>query len=327
MKFFERVRVATATTGTGAIAIGAAMSPNFLTFSEAGATDGDVTIIVIEDGADFAVEYGTLGSSVSAITRGAVLYSKISGVAGTSRLSLSGAAEVKAGVSADELNAMTQRQIGAASDKATPIDADWLGIIDSAASNVLKKLTWANLKAAIWVALGPAIAALTGKTTPAGADSLVISDSAAAGASKKLTFTNLWATIAAALAAAQSDQEAGSSNAVFVTPGRQQFHPSAAKFWAKVGVSGGVPLLLTSYNVTSITDVDVGWVTFTIATDFSSENWVPTLAALGVGAVTSSSAILRVNAIAAGTLSVLTTDTTGTLRDPVRWFVSGYGDQ
>lgn len=34
----------------------------------------------------------------------------------------------------------------AASGKTTPVDADELGLIDSAASNALKKLTWANLK-------------------------------------------------------------------------------------------------------------------------------------------------------------------------------------
>lgn len=39
--------------------------------------------------------------------------------------------------------------INAASTKATPIDADSIGLVDSAASNVLKKLTWANLKATL----------------------------------------------------------------------------------------------------------------------------------------------------------------------------------
>lgn len=39
--------------------------------------------------------------------------------------------------------------IHAASGKSTPVDADELGLIDSAASNVLKKLTWANLKATL----------------------------------------------------------------------------------------------------------------------------------------------------------------------------------
>lgn len=37
-------------------------------------------------------------------------------------------------------------RIAAATSKATPVDADTLALSDSAASNVLKKLTWANLK-------------------------------------------------------------------------------------------------------------------------------------------------------------------------------------
>lgn len=37
----------------------------------------------------------------------------------------------------------------AAASKATPVDADELALVDSAASNVLKKLTWANLKATL----------------------------------------------------------------------------------------------------------------------------------------------------------------------------------
>jgi hypothetical protein len=37
----------------------------------------------------------------------------------------------------------------AATSKATPVDADEIPLVDSAASNVLKKLTWANLKATL----------------------------------------------------------------------------------------------------------------------------------------------------------------------------------
>lgn len=37
----------------------------------------------------------------------------------------------------------------AATGKTTPVDADLLAIVDSAASNVIKKLTWANLKATL----------------------------------------------------------------------------------------------------------------------------------------------------------------------------------
>jgi hypothetical protein len=39
--------------------------------------------------------------------------------------------------------------IHAATGKTTPVDADEIGIVDSAASNVLKKVTWANVKATL----------------------------------------------------------------------------------------------------------------------------------------------------------------------------------
>ena len=39
--------------------------------------------------------------------------------------------------------------IDGATGKTTPVDADTVGVIDSAASNVLKKLTWANIKATL----------------------------------------------------------------------------------------------------------------------------------------------------------------------------------
>lgn len=40
-------------------------------------------------------------------------------------------------------------QIVAAASKTTPVDADLVGLVDSAASNVLKKLSWANIKATL----------------------------------------------------------------------------------------------------------------------------------------------------------------------------------
>lgn len=39
--------------------------------------------------------------------------------------------------------------INAATEKTTPVDADMIGLMDSAASNVLKKLSWANTKATL----------------------------------------------------------------------------------------------------------------------------------------------------------------------------------
>jgi hypothetical protein len=39
--------------------------------------------------------------------------------------------------------------INGATDKPTPVDADYLGLMDSAAANILKKLSWANIKATL----------------------------------------------------------------------------------------------------------------------------------------------------------------------------------
>lgn len=44
---------------------------------------------------------------------------------------------------------LTQSAIHGATVKTTPVDADTIGLIDSAASNVLKKLSWANIKATL----------------------------------------------------------------------------------------------------------------------------------------------------------------------------------
>lgn len=83
----------------------------------------------------------------------------------------------------------------AATGKTTPIDGDELAIVDTAASNVIKKLTWANLKGTLTNSLGAMIATMSGKTTPVDADIFAIADSAATNASKGLTWANVKATI------------------------------------------------------------------------------------------------------------------------------------
>jgi hypothetical protein len=102
----------------------------------------------------------------------------------------------------------------AATSKTTPIDADELPLVDSAASFGLKKLTIANLKNLMSAFLSsntqtltnkdlssatntmPAIVApvthaATSKTTPVDADEIPLADSAASFAIKKLTVANL----------------------------------------------------------------------------------------------------------------------------------------
>ena len=77
-------------------------------------------------------------------------------------------------------------------------------------------------------------------------------------------------TIFPALMASQAMQEAGTDVLTPVTPGRQHFHPSAAKGWAKADYAGSAA---ASYNVSSITDVGTGVVQVNWNTDFSSAHY------------------------------------------------------
>jgi len=81
--------------------------------------------------------------------------------------------------------------IADATAKTTPIDADVLPLADSAAANIIKKLTFANLF--VWIVAK--VYALTGKTTPVDADGFLITDSAASNVGKLLTWANLKATM------------------------------------------------------------------------------------------------------------------------------------
>lgn len=87
----------------------------------------------------------------------------------------------------------------AATTKATPVDADLLSIVDSAAANVIKSLSWANLKATLLssAGLGSAFTGMTSKATPVDADQIPLVDSAASNVLKKLTWANLKATLLA----------------------------------------------------------------------------------------------------------------------------------
>jgi len=72
-------------------------------------------------------------------------------------------------------------------------------------------------------------------------------------------------------AATQAQQEAGTDITVGVTPGRQQFHPSAAKAWVIFNASGTIA---ASFNVSSVTDNGVGNWTVNFTVNFSSVNYM-----------------------------------------------------
>lgn len=87
----NRAKMTTATTGTGTVTLGIAVTA-FLTFAEAGAANATVYSYVIEDGNDVEFGIGTYTSSGTLFSRDTVTGSKIGGTAGTSKINLSGSA-------------------------------------------------------------------------------------------------------------------------------------------------------------------------------------------------------------------------------------------
>lgn len=84
---------------------------------------------------------------------------------------------IESAMAAAEAVNITAPVIVASTSKTTPVDADLVPIIDSAASNVLKKLTWANLKATLKTYFDTLYAA-TGAFAASGANSDITSLSA-----------------------------------------------------------------------------------------------------------------------------------------------------
>lgn len=187
-----------------------------------------------------------------------------------------------------------------------------------------------NAAAGAWVLLNPTgIASATGALGDPNADRVVFWDDSAGGyayltigAGLAITATTLDASIPAA--ASQAEQETGSSTTVYVTPGRQHYHQSAAKCWG-LTTGGGTPVLSTSYNVTSISDDGTGLLGVTIATDFSSANYAPVSGILMTSAGGPRWSL--VNDRAAGTFQISAWNNGASLADPTAGYCwACYGD-
>jgi hypothetical protein len=189
------------------------------------------------------------------------------------------------------------------------------------------------------------IAALTTKASPAATDYALISDQAASGAWKKVTVSSLASagsvasiagntgafTISGLLtnsvndlrvtAAVQSDQETATSTATVVTPGRQQYHPSACKAWGRC-TQVGTMALSAGYNVSSVTDTGVGTTQWNYTVAFSSGNY-------GIATALENTAAQYDHTVVQPSTSVLTQyalDNANTLHDAQIYFIA-FGDQ
>ena len=125
-------------------------------------------------------------------------------------------------------------------------------------------------------------------------------------------------------AATQAEMEAGSSTSVYVSPGRQQYHPSAVKTWASVAVNGGNPSLQESYNVTNLTDVSAGVTRVVFYINFSTATYACAVAqtqgSLGDDALVSTRAVNYVEVSCYNT-------TIGNISDNTDFAIMCSGDQ
>lgn len=106
--------------------------------------------------------------------------------------------------------ALIGSSIHGATAKTTPVDADEVGLIDSAASNVLKKLTWTNIKATLKTYLDTLYQPLASTLT------------SWAGITRATGFDTFAATPSSANLAALLSDEIGSGSAVFSSAIREK---------------------------------------------------------------------------------------------------------
>lgn len=138
--------------------------------------------------------------------------------------------------------------------------------------------------------------------------------------SPTVTTPTLNGNISGSSISSQADLEAASSTMLIVTPGRLHFHPSAAKAWVKWNNAGTIA---ASYNVTSMTDNGTGNFTITIATDFSSANYVGVAMVFDTGVTQ----VAHEASQFAGTFQIIVRGADNLVKDSEPYFCVMFGDQ
>lgn len=125
--------------------------------------------------------------------------------------------------------------------------------------------------------------------------------------------------------ATQALQESAVGNTSYVSPGTQQYHPSAAKFWVRF--NGGGTTIDDQYNVSSITDGGTGESTVNLDDAFSSTNWIVGALAQETANSVAGSVFPNSRGVTVSTAIVRGVNGALAFADPLRWNVWGYGDQ
>lgn len=149
-------------------------------------------------------------------------------------------------------------EINGLTAESAPAISDQLAMYDSSVS--------ANRKITLEDVL-KVINGLTADASPDTSADYVATYDASASSPKKVLLNAIGMS-----AASQAEMETASSTTVAVTPGRQHYHPSAAKAWVNWDADGTIAIQ-TSYNVSSITDNGVGDYTINFSVTFSSTEY------------------------------------------------------
>lgn len=172
----------------------------------------------------------------------------------------------------------------------------------------------------------PIVAGGTGSSSASGAvtnlGALAISQNLNDVADKPTAWTNIRQPASTAAPGAiqianNSDVAAASSATLAVTPGAMRQHPGVVKFWVQAGVTGAI---IASHGVSSITDNGVGLITVTLSIAFINNSNMCCF-----GMATNSPNYVHSASPSASAQQFGCRDITGTLSDPIAWWLAGVG--
>lgn len=127
------------------------------------------------------------------------------------------------------------------------------------------------------------------------------------------------------LTTAKSDQQAGTSNALEVTPLHQQDHDSATKAW--VSFTGSTGAIQSSYNVSSVSRTSAGIYVVTFSTAFANALYAVNISAETNGGAAGFFGFVPNGGRSAGSCNVSYDAASFTPADPTTVFIQFHGRQ